>query len=169
MKNELLEVAKNFLKEELNLRTEIIKDLTFSIVNSPKFYIKIGSMWYMSLTTETAELYMFTRYTYTSIEGKSTVNYFIRDDEIIEPKKVIYPWENINVIFHEFIYHMNYDVIEKSGMNLKLIKEYVDIVRNFVGYCKINAGSYSDYINFKDYIYLALTIIDDFKNYGEKE
>lgn len=164
--NELLKLAKEFLKEEIDLRNKIIKDLTYSIINSSKFYVKIGSGWFISLTIKTSELYMFQEFTYQSRGGRPIVNHFINDDGIIiNSKEEILPWENLNNNFHEFIYKMNYNEAEKSGLNLKLLREYVDLVKNFIAYCRINAGSYSDYVNYKDYVYLAYIIIEDFEKY----
>lgn len=164
--NELLKIAKEFLKEELNLRSKIIKDLTYGIINSPKFYVKIGPEWYISLTIKTSELYMFREFTYQSKGGYSVANYFINSEGIIiNPKEKIMPWEDLNMNFSEFIYNMSYGEIERSGLNLELVMKYVDTINKFIMYCKINAGSYSDCINYKDYVYLAYIIIEDFEKY----
>lgn len=80
-----------YREEEEKLREDILRVLKILVINSPRFYLNLGS-WTVSLTTETSEIYVFR--CEDNIGKDLGITYIDENCDLINPKGYLFPWES---------------------------------------------------------------------------
>lgn len=137
---DLLERTKEFIKKESELREKVIRELTVNIINSDKFYIDGGLGWIISLTTNTGEIYVFSK-EYYSTDDKSgkTIPLYSLDESgrLLNPRKELMPWEITDDYLIDIVDKISY--FEARTRCLNFTEIYKSIIDNFLMICNKNS------------------------------